>query len=172
MPPAEDAFISTIGYGQDVYEPFLVRLRRIPGVTHVVDVRTNPYSRYQEDFRSDFGPRLQRDGLKYVFMGDRLGAKPSHPEVLTEGEPDVTKMRAWPFFLEGIERLIEAAQAGKQLCLLCGCARPDQCHRGTFLGEVLLERGIDLAHYLTDGQIIRQSEMRLHFPPEQLNLFT
>lgn len=168
MPSVE---VYTIGYGADVFDPFLRRVKAIPEVTHLVDVRTNPYSRYQEDFRGEtFAHRVRTEGLKYIFMGDSLGGKPTDPAVLTEGEVDPIKLQDWSFFQLGVRKIVDAAQAGKVMCLMCGCSMPADCHRGTTLGTALLAACVDLVHVLPDGTSLRQSVLQL--PPTQFNLFS
>ncbi|MBL8049052.1 MAG: DUF488 domain-containing protein [Chthonomonas sp.] len=170
MPKAE---VYSIGYANDTFEPFLARVLALPEISHLVDIRTNPYSRYQEDFRGEtFAHRVDATGLKYIFMGDRLGGKPTNETVLTEGEMDPLKLMEWPFFQAGIERIIAAQESGKTLCMMCGCGNPIHCHRGSVLSEVLLERGVDVLHAMVSGDLVPHSIARRDLPPRQMNLFT
>ncbi len=162
----------TIGYGADHWEEFLGRLEPWR-FTHLVDVRTNPYSRYQEDFRGeDFAHKVQAAGMKYVFMGDRIGGKPTWPEVHTEGVLDRDKLAKDARFIQGIEAVMKAAEAtDRRMCLMCGCAQPHECHRGRILGESLRLRGLELVHILPDGSTAPQSETRLWAGLDQGSLF-
>jgi hypothetical protein len=171
---SEDEMTSiwTIGYAADYWDGFWARLAP-HGFTHLVDVRTNPYSRYQEDFRgSEFEARVNSTGLKYVFFGDRLGGKPDRPEVLTDGELDPEKLVQDEFFRGGIRMLTEAAAVGsRKLCLMCGCGKPHECHRGRILGPAIVEAGFDLRHLLPDGRELTQADVELLLGRDQLSLF-
>lgn len=164
--------VFTIGYGSKDLLDLVRRLRKF-GITHVVDVRTNPYSRYQEDFRgAAFRRRLAEEGFRYVFMGDRLGGKPANPEVQTNGHTDYDKLRLAGFFLQGVDRLVEAAKdERKKLCLLCGCSKASECHRGRFLGEVLEDRGVELLHITAHDELETQSVVRDQITQGQAKLF-
>lgn len=164
-------FVYTIGYGAGHFDDLIVRVRAEP-ITHLVDVRTNPYSKYQEDFRGEsFAARVNETGLKYVFMGDSVGGKPVDESVWTDGDVDDDKLRVAPFYRAGLKHIVNAAEAGKVLCLLCGCARPETCHRGRLLCHELLELGIDSRHLMVDGSIMSQADVELLLPPKQHKLF-
>lgn len=164
--------ILTIGYGADEFDGFMNRLTP-HGVTHLVDVRTNAYSRYQEDYRGEaFAARLSERGVKYVFMGDALGAKPTDPAVLTNGQTDYDKLKSAGFFLRGLDQLVQAARnADRLLCLMCGCGRPELCHRGRLISPLLTERGVVVNHILPDGGLIDETEMTLRRDKGQQALF-
>lgn len=142
-------------------------------ITHLVDIRTYAWSRYQEDFRGEaFAARVRAAGLKYVFLGDRLGGRPSSEDVLTDGEVDYEKLRVAPWFVQGVDKLVEAAaDPGRTLCLMCGCGKPEECHRGRLLCEVLLARGCDSVHILPDGSTINQIGVQRKLGADQLKLF-
>jgi len=161
----------SVGYGKDNFDALIERIAPF-NITHLADVRTNPYSRYQTDFRGkDFENAVNNAGLKYVFLGDRLGGKPNDPEVLTDGEIDWQKVRHAAWYVQALDKLVDAAENEKnRICLMCGCGLPQECHRGTKLCEYLLERGIDTVHVLPGGETILQSELREQWT-SQLALF-
>lgn len=164
--------IYTIGYGQDLFDEFLTRIQPL-GITHIVDVRTNAWSRYQPDFRApEMGPGFASSGLKYIFMGDRLGGKPPQPEVYDGERLDADKLLQQDWFLEGLDRLERAAQdEGKTLLLMCGCTKPHECHRGRILGPILDDRGIEQVHVLPDGSTMTQAQVDQLTGRDQLKLF-
>jgi uncharacterized protein (DUF488 family) len=48
------------------------------GVTHLVDVRTAPYSRFKPEFaREPLAAAVKTLGIRYVFMGAELGGQPA-----------------------------------------------------------------------------------------------
>jgi hypothetical protein len=154
----------SVGYANRYFDD-LVALIQTFEITHLVDVRTNAWSNYQPDFRGkEFADRLAGVGLKYVYVGDRLGNKPTQPEVLTDGVTDWAKMKVQPWFIEGLDKLEQACRRdGWRVCMLCGCSQPQECHRGKLLSELLLDRGIDSEHILQDGSVLLQSDLRSRY---------
>jgi uncharacterized protein (DUF488 family) len=99
------------------------------GVTHLVDVRTAPYSRFKAEFsREPLAAALSAEGIRYVFMGRELGGQPG-------GKPDYAQMRLAPAFLEGIARLEAGREAGHRIALMCAEAKPQSCHRTKLVAE-------------------------------------
>lgn len=164
--------VFTVGYGRFDFPALADRIRP-HGATHLVDVRSAPYSRYQEHFREPVLKRLcEQVGLKYYYMGDRLGGRPGNPTVYTDGAVDYAKVRSAEFFQYGVLRVMELlADPRKVVFLLCGCERPEKCHRGPLLGEAFAEAGVDVRHLLMDGTFIGQLEVRQRAEGDQLSLF-
>lgn len=157
--------VYTIGYGNQDWPRTLARLRAF-GVRHLVDVRSQPFSRHCPDFRKERLVALAREaGLAYHFLGDRLGGKPAAAELQTAGKPDYAKIAASSGFAEGL-RLVEAMDGPP--ALLCGCLAPDACHRGRLLSPELEARGHEVVHILGDGTSRRHGEVP---PAAQGSLF-
>ncbi len=57
-----------------------------------------------------------------------------------------------PLFLDGLSR-VEALAGTTRLALLCAEHEPLACHRCLLVGRRLVERGVEVAHILRDGQI-------------------
>ncbi len=67
--------IYTIGHSVHTIDVFIKLLKK-NGVDTVADVRSSPYSAYSPQFnREALKSSLEKNGLKYVFMGDQLGAR-------------------------------------------------------------------------------------------------
>ena len=162
--------ILTIGYSQDTFEPFEERLTP-HGVEVLVDVRSAPYSKYQTDFRYGVIEALcLQSGLEYVFMGDKLGGKPTDPELLTDGRPDYVKIGASAKFGNGLEELVFMA-GEKTVCLMCACERPMRCHRGRLVSPRLVALGVDVKHIDKDGRAVAHEEAIFDESGGQLSLF-
>ena len=162
--------IFTIGHGNCTLTG-LVELVRGRGVTHLVDVRSSPFSKFQPDFcERTLEQKVPRLGVEYVQMGHQLGGKPPHADCYTEGTVDYGKIRQKDFFQKGLSRLQEAYNQGAVVCLLCAESDPSQCHRAKLLGRVLAEKGIDVVHLLADGTSRTQAEAIVTLPSPQESL--
>lgn len=158
-----DYQIFTIGHGGRTFDDVVAQLNE-KGIPFVVDVRSQPYSRYQPEFSRDALEKgLSAAGLRYVFMGNQLGGRPDDPSCYTEnGNVDYAQCRQRDFFQAGIARLLTAGERGYSLALLCSEGNPANCHRSGLIGEELAERGVPVLHLLPDGshkphsEIIRQ----------------
>ena len=68
--------IYSIGHSNHSLEVFLGLLRR-HAIGAVADVRSQPYSRYSPQFsRKAIAAALEREGIRYVFLGQELGGRP------------------------------------------------------------------------------------------------
>lgn len=165
--------IYTAGYGNRGFEPFIDLLKRY-GVTHLVDVRSVPQSSYWQDFRRE---RLQHmvpsTGLRYVYMGDTLGGVSNSPVLCKDPEAvPLPPLLEDPRFHLGLDKLIDAAAKGDRvICLMCGCLRPQGCHRSRLIGEGLARRGISLMHIDEAGEVVSQADLVERSRPLQSALF-
>jgi uncharacterized protein (DUF488 family) len=145
--------------------PEFVAALRSAGVTHLVDVRTAPYSRFRPEFsREPLATALDAHGIRYVFMGRELGGKPG-------GKPDYAQMRLRPAFLEGLARLEAANQAGRRIALMCAEAKPQACHRTKLLAEELVARGTAVRHIDEHGELRSHDEIMQRVTGGQGSLF-
>lgn len=163
--------IFTIGYGGRVAQELIAQLQR-ERVQFLVDVRSVPYSRYQPEFcRNTLSQIMARKELRYVYMGDVLGGRPSDADCYTEGHLDCAKRRAQRSFQEGLARLKHAWRQELRLCLLCAEAQPQRCHRTRLLGVALAECGIEVLHLMPQGGVRSQTELIRECTGGQESLF-
>ena len=149
LPPTKTVY--TIGYGNLGWESLLLRLRQA-GVQRVVDVRSQPYSRHHPEFGRESLARLcLAAGIAYAYEGDRLGGMPDWPEVQREGKPDRDLIRQDPRFRRGLMELLMTLETPS--ALLCGCARPEHCHRGPLLSTELQRLGCRVIHIGLNGTL-------------------
>ncbi|NLG52154.1 MAG: DUF488 domain-containing protein [Chloroflexi bacterium] len=162
---AASPLIYTIGHSNHTVEE-LAALLRGQGVTIVVDVRSQPYSRWTPQFNKQaFSRDLQAAGLTYLFMGDSLGGRPDDPALQNaQGHPDYERMAATPAFQSGLERLQALAVEGN-VAILCSEGDYRACHRSLLIAPHLLERGVRVVHILPDGQTVEAGQ-----EPRQLSL--
>lgn len=143
--------IYTIGHGNRLMKDFLQLLQHYQ-IVYVIDVRSQPYSRYTPHFaRPALEQSLKEQNIRYVFMGDTLGGRPDDTNCYCNGRPRYDIMRTKPFFLQGIARLCNAWEKQLRVTLLCSEVKPQECHRSKLIGNALLERQIPVSHIDENG---------------------
>jgi len=159
----------TIGHSNLDTESF-IKLLHARNIQVVVDVRSAPYSRYVPHFnRREIEAALTRAGLKYLFMGDVIGGKPTGNEYLDEnGRVMYDRLAAGKTFQSGLDRLIKGMDSGWSIVLMCAELDPFKCHRHHLLArELEIRRSIPVWHIQGDGTLTRAKG---HLDP-QLPLF-
>lgn len=165
-------YILTIGYGARSVPDFLGLLRRYR-CEFLVDVRTSPYSRVQPDFSRDSLVRhLAHQKIRYVFMGDTLGGRPSDETCYTNGRVDYSKCRTKEFFQRGIKRLHTAHEKNLRIILMCSERKPQDCHRSKLIGSTLTDQDIKILHINEDGNLKSQSEIIALLLEPQKDMFS
>lgn len=157
----EPKAIYTIGYGSRELGEFMALLEE-HGVDYLVDVRSAPYSRFKPEFsKAALDGALGRRGIRYVFMGDLLGGRPEDPDCYVDGKIDYERVKGTERFRRGMERLRTAWKKSLSVCLMCGEARPEDCHRSQLIGRVLESEGLPVRHIDADGRVRSQQEVLL-----------
>jgi ATP-dependent DNA helicase RecQ len=153
--------IFTIGYGKREIDDFLAVLKA-HNIAYLIDVRSQPYSRYKPDYSKQFlAQHVQNAGMRYVFMGQQLGGRPTDPACLHNGHVDYDKMRQMDFYQAGIGRLQDAHSQQLNVAIMCSEGKPENCHRSRLIGETLTEMGIPVSHIDENDSPITQEDVRL-----------
>jgi uncharacterized protein (DUF488 family) len=161
----------TIGYGARSLAEFLAALKA-NHIEFLIDVRTAPFSKFNPEFSKDVLPsHLERAGIRYLFMGDALGGQPKDPACHTDGKVDYDKVRAQPFFQQGMDRLRKAFAQRRRVVLMCSEGRPEQCHRSKLIGEALAATGVPVCHIDESGLLLTQSQVIDRLTDGQMDLF-
>jgi uncharacterized protein (DUF488 family) len=148
-----DNTILSIGYGNRQISDFIALLH-LNGITTIVDIRSNPFSRFQPNYnKNKLQAILYENGISYVFKGDELGGKPQNHMLYKNGKLNYKLVNATKQYQETIAELIEAASIGEKICLMCCELNPDNCHRKTLIAETLLKIGIAVNHITANGTI-------------------
>lgn len=170
MQADDELTVYTIGHSNHPLDAFLDLLRR-HGATLLVDVRSQPYSRWVPTYnREQLTRQLQAGtGMGYRFMGQVLGGRPEDRALYDDpdanGRPDYARVAASPAFQEGIAALVALAR-DQTLALMCSEGDYRECHRALLLTPSLLALGVRVMHILPDGETV---EARIE--PKQLTLF-
>ncbi len=164
----------TIGYGSRPIDDFINLLQQ-HDIAFLIDVRSAPYSRHKPEFSKDaLSTALQNRGVRYVFMGDTLGGRPSDPAFHRgnpeDGQVDYDKLRASEAYKQGIQRLHAAHDQGHRVALLCAEGKPEQCHRARLIGATLADDGLEITHMDEQGELRSQAEVMARLDGGQLGL--
>jgi uncharacterized protein (DUF488 family) len=148
----------TIGHGNRKPEEFLALLKDF-GIEYLIDVRSQPYSKFNPQFnQKDLKFFLERNGIKYVFMGDTIGGRPKDTSCYdNEGRVDYEALKTKEFFLKGIERLKTAYNKDINVVIMCSESKPCECHRSKLIGKVLFTDNIIIKHIDEKGKLKDQS---------------
>ncbi len=171
----EAVTLYTLGHSRHAIEAFIDLARR-HGVGLIVDVRGQPYSRFNPQFnRERFGDALAGHGIGYLWLGDRLSGRPTEAEFRgPDGEVLWDRLKNWPALHEALAEVLERA-AGERLALVCAEEDPMRCHRRFLLTPPLVERGARVVHIRGDGRLEPEEVLRQREDAKtgaaQLNLF-
>lgn len=160
--------IYTIGHSNHELEKFLALLTRHE-LESLVDVRSSPYSKYAVQFnRPELEYAVEKRGIRYVYLGEELGGRPPTDDYYDdEGHALYFKMATAPFFLRGIEQLIEEGGTYKT-AFMCSEENPEGCHRHLLIARVLAEQGIKVVHIRGDGEEEAEEDLARRTRPATL----
>jgi len=158
--------VFTIGYGGRETGEFIALLNEYE-IDTLVDVRSQPYSRFAPDFcKERLSAILNRSGIEYQFMGNSLGGRPRDSQCYTYSPQrkkrllDAKKCEAREFYQQGISQLKRALAAGRRIVIMCSELEPHDCHRGYVLGKTLDGEEIAVTHIGKYGELLSQSQIR------------
>lgn len=151
--------VLTIGHSNHTVEHFLTLLRA-HGVQVVVDVRSQPYSKFARQFdHESLKSLLQNGGIRHLYLGKELGGRPRGDEFYDqEGHVLYGRVAATSVFQDAVARLERGLRKYK-VALLCAEENPAACHRRLLVGRVLLEHGVEVEHVRGDGRIQTEQEL-------------
>lgn len=152
------AVLYSIGYGNRPWQSMLALLEKY-SCQFLIDVRSSPFSKFNPSFsRESLSSLCSEAGIRYVFMGDTLGGKPSGGDAFDDdGKVDYIKLAETPGFQMGLARLKTAHKKGLVSFLMCSELRPETCHRCKLIGAELAESGIEVVHIDEGGGELTQA---------------
>jgi hypothetical protein len=159
-------FIYTIGHSNYEIDYFL-KIVYSYNIEIIVDVRSVPYSKYCPQFNKEpIKKSLNNSGIKYLFLGKELGARPDEPSCYCNGKVKFDILRATELFKRGIYRLEEEVNKGCILAIMCSEKNPIDCHRTILISRVLKKNGLDIKHIVSDIETINQNEIEKQLKKE------
>ncbi len=146
----------TIGHSRHSMEGFLELLQE-HRVTAIADVRSTPHSRTDHFCQAPLRTALEGAGVRYVYLGQELGARRDEPECYVDGQAVYDRVAKLPAFAAGVERLRRGAER-LRIALMCAEKEPLDCHRTVLISRFLSLAGWRVEHILADGSLEPQSE--------------
>lgn len=145
--------IYTIGHSNHPIERFLALLRQ-HGIDALADVRSTPYSRFNPQFRKEtLQTSLAEAGIRYVFLGEELGARSKDPSCYDPaGRVSYTRLATTESFRRGLERLLTGMR-DHRIAIMCAERDPLECHRTILVSRELEKAGASVTHILADGAL-------------------
>jgi uncharacterized protein (DUF488 family) len=137
----------------------LVALLRAARIEVLADVRSQPYSRHNPQFRREnLKASLEEAGLRYVFLGAELGGRPPEPEFYdAKGHARYDLVMGTDRFRAGLERLLTGV-ASYRVAIMCSEEDPARCHRRLLVTRALVQRGVEVRHIRGNGQVVAEAE--------------
>jgi uncharacterized protein (DUF488 family) len=160
----------TIGYSNLKIDEFISMLKK-HRIEAIADVRSNPFSKYNPDFNiNDLRESLKNNGIKYVFLGEELGARRNEVECYRSGKVLYGLVPETLLFKKGINRLLTGIEK-MRVSLMCAEKDPINCHRFVLICHHLRTRINEIKHII-NGEIEEniQTEKRLLSKYKLLNM--
>jgi uncharacterized protein (DUF488 family) len=153
----------TIGHSNHTLNK-LVSLLNPRSVVNLVDVRTNPYSRYNPQFNKEILEfELPKNQIRYIFMGKQLGGRPDDPKLYKHLAPrsrdvdylhevNYPKLMQRPWFQQAIREILDLAELDST-AIMCSEEDPAECHRHHLITKYILEKypEVEIRHIRGDG---------------------
>jgi uncharacterized protein (DUF488 family) len=150
--------IFTIGHSTHASDYFIELLAK-HAISAVADVRSSPFSRFNPQFnREALSRHLRGHKIRYVFLGEELGARSKDPHCYLDGKVQYDRIAQTELFKKGIKRVLEGAERFR-IALMCAEKDPLTCHRAILVSRALVEMSVDVEHILPDGNIEAHSQM-------------
>lgn len=155
----------TVGHSNLNIEDFISLLYQYQ-VNAIADVRSHPYSGYLPHFNRDLLKfELLKAKIKYVFLGEELGARPKDLSCYINGKAVYQKIADSDLFQAGIERILTGVNK-YCIALMCSEKDPLSCHRTILICKYLRQFDIDIAHIIDRHTL----ESHSHLEDRLLNL--
>lgn len=135
-------------------------------IVNLVDVRTAPYSRYNQQFNKEaLEYELPRHQIRYIYSGQYLGGRPDDPKLykhkkMPHGEVDFLHevdyllVMKRPWFQESVKELLDIAGLDPT-AIMCSEEDPAECHRHHLIAKYLFEHypDVEVKHIRGDGRV-------------------
>lgn len=156
--------VFTIGYTAFNVVNFIEVLKK-NRITCLVDVRSNPNSRYYEDYNEyNIKRLLAENGIHYRNYKCEFGARQLNKDFYDkEGYMSFIKFSKSDVFQTGVSKIIAGINLGYVFAFMCAEKDPIDCHRNILVARQFYKLGYNVSNILVGGDIEtqRESELRL-----------
>lgn len=152
----------TIGHSSHPFNLFVTYLKSLQ-VDTLIDVRSNPYSRFHPQYRyKALKANLPDAQIDYIFLGKQLGARSDDPAHYIDGRVSYRLLANSPIFRDGLNDLLRMAREAV-VCIMCAEKDPLVCHRMLLVCRHLRHQPLNIRHILGDGsaEAHQETEKRL-----------
>ena len=170
--------IYTIGYSCFKIDEFINVLKKYK-ITSVVDVRSNPFSKFYIDYNQDNLEKvLKSNGIIYRNYKIEFGARQEDKKYHKKGYLDFNEYTKSDLFLDGVKKIEAGIKLNYVFAFMCAEKDPSTCHRNIMVARKFHEFGYNIKNILADGSYESQEsvESRIvdqYFPNRnQLSLFS
>lgn len=155
----------TVGHSVHPIDHF-IEILKMNRIDAVADVRSSPYSKFTPQFnRESLKKSLKNHGIRYVFLGEELGARRDEPECYERNKVVYRKVANLLSFKSGISRLREGTEK-MRVAIMCAEKDPLTCHRTVLVAHFARDKFSDTLHILEDGSIESRAEADLRLLQE------
>ncbi len=146
----------TIGHSNRSLDEFVALLHQYE-VRALVDVRSQPVSGRFPYFNGDpLSSRLADEGIRYIFMGEELGARRQEEECYEAGQAKYPLIAKAFAFQAGLDQLRQT-MAEQPVALMCAEKDPLTCHRTILVCRQLREE-CAILHIIDETTLETQAE--------------
>lgn len=149
--------IYSIGHGNKDIEEFIAELKAF-SIQYLLDIRSKPFSKWSPQYnKSELQSDLERNNIKYVFLGDTLGGLPDDRSCYnSDGKVVYELIKDKDFFKSSLQRLVTANEKKIKIAIMCSESKPEECHRSKLIGEELFKKNISIKHIISQTTIKTQ----------------
>ncbi len=152
---SSNLILYTIGYSTHPLEAFIALLLQ-HHIDAIADVRSTPFSRFKPEYDRDSLSRCLKDhGIRYVFLGEELGARRTEAECYVDNKVRYSRVAQMPMFRKGIDRLKDGAKK-MRVAIMCAERDPITCHRTILVAREARSDFQSIFHILADGSLETQ----------------
>lgn len=150
--------IFTVGHSNYEADKF-IKILHSHSIEMLIDIRSAPYSKYCSQFDKDVIELiLINNGIKYIFLGSELGARPKDENCYISGRVSFVRLKDSEHFKRGILSVIE--QSSKyRIAIMCSEKEPINCHRAILISRVLEQQGHTIKHILDENELLDHKEL-------------
>ncbi len=160
--------IYTIGHSNLAFSQFVAILQK-NGIELVIDVRSEPYSRYSPHFnREELKRNLKNNDISYDYQGHILGGRPNSGALYIDGRVSYDKLSEESQFIRAVGQIISIG-ANKRLAIMCSERDPINCHRALLIGKILKQEGADVLHIIDGEKSESQEDLEIRLLSSDAN---